>query len=159
MPALQEYLPSGESIRLFTEISVGLLLLLILFFTLRGLYRMGIFKFSQKFKSQQSEFKPENDKFLSFESVDGLPLREQLAIFLKRSIFLLQNYNIVPVSASYTNHELVKYLAASQSAVAKLLVRQVKLTEPVIYGTKKVTQEVLSESQNIYEDIGRASYE
>lgn len=154
--ALQEYLPSGESVRLFTEISAGLLLLLVLVFTLRGLYRAGFFKFSRISRSEQDEFKPEDDSVLPF---DGLPLREQLAALLQRSISSLRRYNIVPVSASYTNHELVDHLDASNSAVAKILVRQVNLTEPVIYGARSVTPEVLSESQQICEDIGRASHE
>lgn len=157
--ALQEYLPSGESVRLFTEISAGLLLLLALVFTLRGLYRAGFFKFSRISQSEQDEFKPEDDSVLPFEPVDGLPLREQLAALLQRSISSLRRYNIVPVSASYTNHELVDHLDASNSAVAKILVRQVNLTEPVIYGARSVTREVLSESQQICEDIGRASHE
>ncbi len=157
--ALQEYLPSNESIRLFTELSTGLILLLALVFIIRGLYRTGFFKFSQKPQSEDDGFKPENGNALSFEPVDGLPLREQLGALLQRSISLLRKHKAVPVSHSYTNHELIKYLDTSKSALATLLFRQVNITEPVIYGTQSVTQEVVSESQQIYEDIGSISHE
>ena len=157
--ALQEYLPSIESVRLFTEISAGLILLLVFIFTIRGLYRAGVFKFSRKSQYEQDGVEQEDDSVPSFEPVDGLPLREQLGALLQRSILLLQKYNVVPVSACYTNHELVKYLGASKSALAKLLNRQVNLTEPVIYGVKPVTQEALFESQKICEDIGSSDHE
>ncbi|MDX2507768.1 MAG: hypothetical protein QNL62_25285 [Gammaproteobacteria bacterium] len=159
VPAIQEYFPSGESIRLFAEISAGLILLLVFVFTIRGLYRTGLFKFSRKPLLDSDGFKLENDSVFSFESVDGLPLREQLAALLQRSISVLRKHSAVPVSASCTNHELMDHLLASKSALARLFVRQVKLTEPVIYGTRSVTLEALSESQKICEDIGSISHD
>ncbi|RKZ68557.1 MAG: hypothetical protein DRQ44_04245 [Gammaproteobacteria bacterium] len=151
--ALQEYLPSSESVRLFTEISAGLILLLALIFSIRGLYRAGVFKFSRKVRTEQDGLQPESEGVPSVVSVDGLPLRDQLAVLLKRSISLLRKYRVIPVSSSYTNHELIDYLDVSKSPLAKLLVRQVGIAEPVIYGAKSVTQEALVESLKICEDI------
>ena len=157
--ALQGYLPSAESIRLFTELTAGLLLLLVFIFAIRGLYGAGLFKFPRIFKFKQDKPQSGNDNFLPPQSLDGLPLRQQLAALLQCSILILRNYNVVPVSACYTNHELINYIEASKSPAAKLLVRQVNLTEPVIYGTRTATQEVLSESHQICDDISCFSNE
>lgn len=154
-----QYLPSGESIRLFAELSVSLILLLVFIFAIRGFYSAGLFKFPQIFKFKQDELQSKNGNFLPPASIDELPLRQQLAVLLQRSILILKKYHVIPVSTCYTNHELINYIDVSKSQAASLLGRQVKLTEPVIYGNRPATQEVLFESQQICDDISRFNNE
>lgn len=157
--ALQEHLPSFEAVRLFTELSAGLILLLVLVFTVRAIYRVGFFSIPRKSQPEHGEFTSDNGSSLPHEPVDGLTLREQIGALLQRSISLLRKHKMVPVSSSYTNHELVDHLDASKSPLAKLFVRQVSISEPVIYGTQSVSQELVKESQQICDDIDGVGHE
>ncbi|VAW52396.1 hypothetical protein MNBD_GAMMA06-776 [hydrothermal vent metagenome] len=155
--ALQQYLPSIDSVRLFTELSVSLLLLLAVVFFVRGLSGSRGYTFPRLFRFKSANLKVESNSVLSFEPIEQLSFREQLGILLQRSVMVLQKSKAIPVSVCYTNHELIDCMDMNKNPAAKLLYRQVKLAEPAIYGARPVTQEVLAESQKIYYDISRIS--
>jgi len=155
----REYLPSGESIRLFAELSASFILLLILIFSIRALYLSGVLKLPRLFKFKTDKKNSDNETLLSDESFDDLPFSEHLAMLLRRSIMVLRKYNIIPVSSCYTNHELINHIDKNESPAAKLLARQVDLAEPVIYGNKVATPDVILESQKIADDISHYKYE
>jgi len=156
--ALQEFLPSTESMRLFLELSASLILLLAVAFVIRGLFSAGYLKFPKMFKDQVTRLATDDELPVPIESVDGMTLRDQLGVLLQRSINMLRQYKIIPVSTCYTNNELIRHMGVNNSNAAQLLMKQVSLVEPIIYGTQIATAEALVESQKIYHDISHLSH-
>ena len=84
---------------------------------------------------------PENKPVVQWDTIQALPLRKQISALLQYSIEYLVARSLVPSSNSYTNRELVSCLEKSDSRKAGLLREQIDLTEPVLYGDERVSEE------------------
>ncbi|HHO59672.1 MAG TPA: DUF4129 domain-containing protein, partial [Thiotrichales bacterium] len=142
---LQTYLPSADSLMLFARLAAGLLVLVMLIFLLRKFYRAGGFGRGGGKDDNPVQGVPPNP-VLTPGAIEKLPLREQAGALLQYSIELLRRQRLIPLSACYTNHELLDRLAQGDSQQAGLLSRQIRLTEPLIYGDRPVTEAALDQA-------------
>ena len=141
---VNEYMPARESVQLFFTIVIGLFVVGTVFLVVHEFYRAGMLKFP-RFRGRpandnaSTEPKPE----WLWQDILALPLREQISALLQFSIQHLVNENLVPASSSFTNRELVSYLEKSDANKAGLLYEQIELTEPVVYGDERVSEQQL----------------
>ena len=146
---IQTYLPSAGSLMLFAKLAAGLLVVVLVIFLLRNYYRRGGFSLRRRRANGNLAQPAQAGAILTPVSIIKLPLREQAAALLRYSIELLRRQQQIPLSACYTNHELLAYLADDDCQRAALLSRQIRLTEPVIYGDRPVTEAELAQAWQI----------
>ena len=148
---LNEYMPAEESIQLFFTIVIWLVVCGTVILVVREFYRAGMLKLP-RFQHLQGErtvaeagFKPA----WQWEAILAMPLREQISALLRYSIEHLVHQNLLPASSSFTNRELIVYLEKSDSHKASMLREQIDLTEPVVYGDERVSEQQLVACRNI----------
>ncbi len=140
---VNEYMPAEESVQLFFTIVIWLVVCGTVILVVHEFYRAGMLKLP-RFQRQQGErtvagIKPARQ----LEAILAMPLREQISALLQYSIEHLVHENLLPASNSLTNRELIVYLEKSGAHKAGLLREQIDLTEPVVYGDKRVSEQQL----------------
>jgi hypothetical protein len=141
---VNEYIPAQESVQLFFTIVIWLIVCGTVFLVVNEFYRAGMLKFP-RFRGR-----PGNDNACTepkpawqWQDILALPLREQISALLQFSIQHLVYENLVPASSSFTNRELISYLEKSDPHKAGLLREQIELTEPVVYGDERASEQQL----------------
>ena len=138
---VNEYMPAQESIGLFFTIVIWFIIAGTLAVVLYEFYRAGMLRMP-RLRGRLNDGKlPENKPVMRWDMILALPLREQISALLQHSIEYLVARHLVPSSNSYTNRELVSCLEKSDSRKAGLLREQIDLTEPVLYGDERVSEE------------------
>ena len=139
-----EYMPARESVQLFFTIVIWLIVAGTIFLVVHEFYRAGMLKLP-RFHGRPSDenASTESKQVWQWQDILALPLREQISALLQFSIQHLVNENLVPASSSFTNRELVSYLEKSDTRKAGLLREQIELTEPVVYGDERVSEQQL----------------
>jgi len=140
---VNEYMPADESVRLFFTIVIWLIVIGTVILVLHEFYRAGMLKLPGLQGMQSDGARAEIKPVWQWEAILALPLREQISVLLQYSIEHLVDENLVPASSSFTNRELISYLEKSDSHKAGLLREQIDLTEPVVYGDERVSEEQL----------------
>ena len=138
---VNEYMPAQESIRLFFTIVIWFIIIGALVVVLYEFYRAGMLRMPRLRGRINSARMPVNKPVMQWDVILALPLREQISALLQYSIEHLVARNLVPSSNSYTNRELISCLEKSDSRKAVLLREQIDLTEPVLYGNERVSEE------------------
>ena len=141
---VNEYMPARESVQLFFTIVIWLIVFGTVFLVLNEFYRAGMLKLP-RFRGQSggNNASTEPSPVWQWQDILALPLREQISALLQFSIQHLVNENLVPASSSFTNRELISYLEKSDAHKAGLLREQIELTEPVVYGDERVSEQQL----------------
>jgi hypothetical protein len=139
-----EYMPARESVQLFFTIVIWLIVAGTIFIVVHEFYRAGMLKLP-RFRGRPGDenASTEPKPVRQWQDIPALPLREQISALLQFSIQHLVNENLVPASSSFTNRELVSYLEKSDAHKAGLLREQIELTEPVVYGDERVSEQQL----------------
>ncbi len=140
---LNEYMPSEESVELFFEIIIWLIMLATVFLVLREFYLAGMLRLPHFYKKSGQENDKQDEPVLQWQQILALPLREQISALLRFSIERLIASNAIPASQSYTNHQLTAHLRKLNPQKAGMLSEQIQITEPVLYGDEAVTDEML----------------
>ena len=138
---INEYMPAQESIQLFFTFVIWFVVFGALVIVLYEFYRAGMLRIPRLRSSIDDVKLPENKPVMQWDMILALPLREQISALLQHSIDYLVAGNMVPSSNSYTNRELLSCLEKSDSRKAGLLREQIDLTEPVLYGNERVSEE------------------
>lgn len=140
---INEYMPADESVQLFFTIVIWLIVCGTVILVVHEFYRAGMLKLprlqGRQGDGESTEIKP----VWQWEAILALPLREQISALLQYSIEHLVNENLVPASTSFTNRELISCLEKSDAHKAGLLREQIDLTEPVVYGDERVSEQQL----------------
>jgi len=141
---VNEYMPAQESVQLFFTIVIWLIVVGTVFLVVHEFYRAGMLKFP-RFRGRPGDdnASTEPKPVWQWQDILALPLREQISALLQFSIQHLVNENLVPASSSFTNRELISYLEKSNVHKAGLLREQIELTEPVVYGDERVSEQQL----------------
>ena len=140
---VNEYMPAQESIRLFFTVVIWFIIIGTLVVVLYELYRAGMLRMPCLRGRLDDGKMAENKPFMQWDAIPALPLREQISALLQYSIDYLVARNLVPSSNSYTYRELISCLEKSDSRKAGLLREQIDLTEPVLYGDERVSEELI----------------
>lgn len=136
-----EYMPAQESVQFFFTVVIWLIIICTLVVVLYEFYRAGMLRLPRLRNRMDDGVTPENRPVMQWDLIVALPLREQISALLQYSIEYLVVRNLVPSSSSYTNRELVSCLEKSDYRKAGLLREQIDLTEPVLYGDERVSEE------------------
>jgi hypothetical protein len=138
---VNEYMPARESVRFFFAIVIGLIVIGTLAVVVREFYLAGMLRIPRFRSHLDDSITPDNEPVMQWEAILALPLREQISALLHYSIDHLASSSLIPSSSCYTNRELVAYLERSDAHKASLLREQIDMTEPVLYGDERVTEE------------------
>ena len=150
------YLPANESLQLFFNLLVWLIVLATAMLVVREFYRAGMFRVHRRRGRRAQDGEPARSTVQSWEAILALPAREQIGALLKYSLEQLAAAGKIPVSRSYTNRELVEHLVMRDAHKAGLLRQQVEVTEPVIYGDERATAERLAACRRYSRELAGA---
>jgi hypothetical protein len=139
-----EYMPAEESVQLFFTIIIWLVVCGTIILVMHEFYRAGMLKLPRFQGLQGDRTGAEVKPVWQWEAILALPLREQISALLQYSIERLVSENLVPASSSFTNRELIAYLEKSDAHKAGLLREQIDLTEPVVYGDERVSEQQIA---------------
>jgi hypothetical protein len=136
-----EYMPAQESVQFFFTVVIWLITICTLVVVLYEFYRAGMLRVPRLRNRMDDGVTPENRPVMQWNLMVALPLREQISALLQYSIEHLVASNLVPSSNSYTYRELLSCLEKSDYRKAGLLREQIDITEPVLYGDERVSEE------------------
>jgi len=156
---VDEYMPAEESIKLFFTIVIWLIVCGTVILIVHEFYRAGMIKLPRFQRLQGDGARAEVKPAWQYEAILAMPLREQISALLQYSIEYLVNKNLVPASSSFTNRELIAYLEKSDSHKASMLREQIDLTEPVVYGDERVSEQQLVACRSISRGLTRISHQ
>jgi hypothetical protein len=148
-----EYMPAEEIVQLFFTIVVWLVACATVILVVHEFYRAGMLKLPRFQRLQGESTAAEITPSWQWEAILAMPLREQISALLQYSIERLVNENLLPASSSFTNRELIVYLEKSDLHKAKILREQIDLTEPVVYGDERVSEQQLVACRKLAGDL------
>jgi len=146
---INEFMPAEESVQLFFTIVIWLIVCGTVILVVHEFYRAGMLRLPEFQRLQGERTAAGIRPARQWEAILAMPLREQISALLQYSIEHLVHENLLPASCSFTNRELIAYLEKSDSHKASLLREQIDLTEPVVYGDKRVLEQQLVACRNL----------
>ncbi|WP_031432343.1 DUF4129 domain-containing protein [Methylomarinum vadi] len=151
--------PSAQSARIMLYLVFAATILAAVALVLHELYLSGwLARMGSRFRRKETVKKDLSEKIntdVTLADPEFLPASKQVALLLKRCIDVLVARGEMPLNPALTNHELRRCLQQRQTGSAAAFALLTELAEPVLYGGKPPSADVLNmcrqQSQQILE--------